>query len=234
MLNGKRGDASLNRSSTLLSHYAASCGNSLPTLRDNIGPIFKGHEKFLTLKYGSDRLYRNVGRMCHYSLPNNPKQRSSYLLRGGRLKSLINHLSLARQRLLFQRQNLLLSRKHPHSSLFPVVAASCSFQSLSSNSLMPASVSPSPSSQLQNRRGLLLRLSFRLLNLKGVLLPNFNSIAEFDTLIKEVQQLERHLQRHHHHHHHRLALQPLVGFRLLSQVSPSSSILICPLPVFNF
>jgi hypothetical protein len=31
-----------------------------------------------------------------------------------------------------------------------------------------------------------------------------------------------------------LALQPFVGFRLLSQVSPSSSILIFLLPVFKF
>jgi hypothetical protein len=33
---------------------------------------------------------------------------------------------------------------------------------------------------------------------------------------------------------HHLALQPFVGFRLLSQVSPSSSILSCLLPVFDF
>jgi hypothetical protein len=31
-----------------------------------------------------------------------------------------------------------------------------------------------------------------------------------------------------------LALQPFVGFRLLSQVYPSSSILSCFFPVFNF
>jgi hypothetical protein len=36
------------------------------------------------------------------------------------------------------------------------------------------------------------------------------------------------------HHLHHLALQPFVGFRLLSQVSPSSSILSCLLPVFDF
>jgi len=36
------------------------------------------------------------------------------------------------------------------------------------------------------------------------------------------------------HHHHHLTLQPFVGFRLLSQVSPSSSILSCLLPVFSF
>ena len=35
-------------------------------------------------------------------------------------------------------------------------------------------------------------------------------------------------------HHHHLALQHFVGFRLLSQVSPSSSLLSCLLPVFDF
>jgi hypothetical protein len=39
---------------------------------------------------------------------------------------------------------------------------------------------------------------------------------------------------HHHHHHHHLALQPFMCSHLLSQVSPSSSILSCLLPVFNF
>jgi len=39
---------------------------------------------------------------------------------------------------------------------------------------------------------------------------------------------------HHHHHHHHLALQPFVGFRLLSQASPSSSVLSCFLPVFFY
>jgi len=34
--------------------------------------------------------------------------------------------------------------------------------------------------------------------------------------------------------HHHLALQPFVGFRLLSQVSPNTSILRCFLPVFDF
>ena len=37
-----------------------------------------------------------------------------------------------------------------------------------------------------------------------------------------------------YHYHHHLALQPFVGFRLLSQVSPSSSVLSYFLPVFNF
>ena len=38
--------------------------------------------------------------------------------------------------------------------------------------------------------------------------------------------------RHHQRHH--LALQPFVGFRLLSQVSPDSSILGCPFQFFTF
>jgi len=42
------------------------------------------------------------------------------------------------------------------------------------------------------------------------------------------------LHHHHHHHHHHLALQPFVGFRHLSQVSPSFSVLSYFLSVFNF
>jgi len=38
---------------------------------------------------------------------------------------------------------------------------------------------------------------------------------------------------YHHHHHHHLALQPFVGFRLLSQVSPSSSTLSRLLPLLS-
>ena len=72
-----------------------------------------------------------------------------------------------------------------------VVATTCSFQSLPLKSLLPALISLSPSNHLQNRHGLLLRLSFRLLSIvNGALPPNFNSIAELDTLIKAVQQLE--------------------------------------------
>jgi len=41
-------------------------------------------------------------------------------------------------------------------------------------------------------------------------------------------------QQCHFHHYHHLALQPFVGFRLLSQASPSSSVLSCFLPVFLF
>ena len=45
----------------LLGYYAASHGNSLPTFRDNIGPIFKGPE-VLTFEDGTDTLSRNVGK----------------------------------------------------------------------------------------------------------------------------------------------------------------------------
>jgi len=38
----------------LLGFYAASIGNSLPTFRDNIGPILKGQED------GTDKFPRNV------------------------------------------------------------------------------------------------------------------------------------------------------------------------------
>jgi hypothetical protein len=45
-------------------------------------------------------------------------------------------------------------------------------------------------------------------------------------------KFEYHHYHHHHHNHHHLALQLFVGFRLLSQVSPGSSILSCFLRVF--
>jgi len=39
---------------------------------------------------------------------------------------------------------------------------------------------------------------------------------------------------YHYHHHHHLSLQPFVDFCLLSQVSPSSSVFSCLLPIFDF
>ena len=57
----------------------------------------------------------------------------------------------------------------------PAVAARCSFQSLSSDTLLSASVSPSPFSQLQNRHGPLLCLRHSFLSfLKGALFPKFH------------------------------------------------------------
>ena len=46
------------------------------------------------------------------------------------------------------------------------------------------------------------------------------------------QHCTKHTPGNRHHHH--LALQPFVGFRLLSQVSPNSSILSCLFPIFDF
>jgi hypothetical protein len=45
---------------TLLGHYAASGGNTLPTFRDELSVSSLG---FLTLEDGTGRLSRNVGRV---------------------------------------------------------------------------------------------------------------------------------------------------------------------------
>jgi len=75
---------------------------------------------------------------------------------------------------------------------------------------------------------LLFVLFYVLFVCKCVLPPGENPIAVNKCIISYY-----HCHYHHHHHHH-LALQPSVDFRLLSQVSPSSSILSCLLPVFDF
>jgi len=55
----------------------------------------------------------------------------------------------------------------------------------------PASVSPTPLSTSQTRRGAFLRFRLRFLSfLKGPLLPNFNKIFERDLLIAVLQLLE--------------------------------------------
>ena len=51
-----------------------------------------------------------------------------------------------------------------------------------------------------------------------------------DTVLRSVGASMMHCVHHHRH----LAIQPFVGFRLLSQASPSSSILSYFLPIFNF
>ena len=43
--------------------------------------------RFLNPEDGTDRLSRNVGKNYHYSLPNNPQEGGSQLLRGGSMKS---------------------------------------------------------------------------------------------------------------------------------------------------
>ena len=61
----------------LLRYYAASSGNSLPTFRDN------------PLKMGQVFCPETSVNNYHYSLHNNPEERSSHLLRGASLKSRI-------------------------------------------------------------------------------------------------------------------------------------------------
>jgi len=71
----------------------------------------------------------------------------------------------------------------------PVVADLCSFQSLSSDTLMSASASPSPFSQLQNRQGSLPCLGLRFRSfLKGALFPNFTKMVQRAMTIRGVQQ----------------------------------------------
>jgi hypothetical protein len=60
----------------LLSYYAASNGNPLPTFRD-----------FLTLEDGADTLSRNVSKDYHWTLRNTAEGRRSHQQIGGSLKS---------------------------------------------------------------------------------------------------------------------------------------------------
>ena len=66
----------------LLSYYAASIDNFLPTFRD----ILAVSSSILTLEDGTERFSRNVGKNYHYLLRKNPEERSSQLLRDGSLK----------------------------------------------------------------------------------------------------------------------------------------------------
>ena len=66
---------------------------------------------------------------------------------------------------------------------------------------------------------------------KKYLLLTYSKILQIK---KNPQPQVKIIKIHHQHHHHHLALQPSVGFHLLSQVSPSSSILSYLLPVFDF
>jgi len=58
--------------------WVSGSGNSLPTLRDNLS---------VTSSRARIESSGNVVRNYHYSLGNNPEDRSSHLLRGGSLKS---------------------------------------------------------------------------------------------------------------------------------------------------
>jgi len=63
----------------LLGYYAASSGNCLPTFRDNLC----GNDSFsLMFRETSARNY-------HYSLRNNPEERSSHLTNGYFIKSAV-------------------------------------------------------------------------------------------------------------------------------------------------
>jgi len=73
-------------------------GNALQTFRDNLSipsskaknPKKKKKKKgFFALEDGNDRLSRNFSNEYHLSLCNDPEERCSHLLRGGRLVSLL-------------------------------------------------------------------------------------------------------------------------------------------------
>jgi hypothetical protein len=66
----------LAESCALLGHYAASSGDFLPTFQEK-----------LSVPIGCPE---TSARNYHYSLRNNAEEQSSYLLRGGSLKSRIN------------------------------------------------------------------------------------------------------------------------------------------------
>ena len=70
----------------LLGYYAASSGNFLPTFRDK---LLVPSSDVSTLRMGSIGCPETSVRNYHYSLRNNPEERSSQLLRGGSLKSRI-------------------------------------------------------------------------------------------------------------------------------------------------
>ena len=69
----------------LLGYYAASSGNFLPTFRDNLSV-----PSSWPLKMGSIGCPETSVRKYHYSLRDDTEERSSHLLRGGRLKPQID------------------------------------------------------------------------------------------------------------------------------------------------
>jgi hypothetical protein len=70
----------------LLGYYAASSGNFLPMFRDK---LLVPSSDVSTLRMGPIGCPETSVRNYHYSLRNNPEERSSQLLRGGSLKSRI-------------------------------------------------------------------------------------------------------------------------------------------------
>jgi hypothetical protein len=76
----------------LLGYYAPSCGNCLPTFRDNVSvpssrvksPFLLG---FLTRENGTDTLPQKSVNNYHTTARNIPEERRSHQHRGGSLKS---------------------------------------------------------------------------------------------------------------------------------------------------
>src|SRR5215469_7085244 len=75
-----------------------------------------------------------------------------------------------------------------------------------------------------------MTLEFSRPILENPQVENLMTIRPMGTDLFHVDRRDRTISHHHHH----LALQPFVGFCLLRQVSPSSSVLSYFLPVFTF
>jgi hypothetical protein len=80
---GRRNDRELR----FLGYYAASSGHLLPTFRDNLSVPSSGVLDSRPLKMSPIICPETSLRDYNYSLRNNPEERSSHLLRDGRLKS---------------------------------------------------------------------------------------------------------------------------------------------------
>jgi len=77
----------------LLGYFAASSGNFLPTFRDK---LLVPSSDFSSPRMGPIGCPETSVRDYHYSLRNDPEERSSQLLRGGSLKSricILTHIS---------------------------------------------------------------------------------------------------------------------------------------------
>ena len=74
--------ANVDEKCALLANYAANSGNFLPTFRYKLSFPSQGSriqkKKVLTTEDGNEKLSQNFGNY-HYSLGNNPEERSSYL-----------------------------------------------------------------------------------------------------------------------------------------------------------
>jgi hypothetical protein len=81
---------------TLLGYYAASSGNSIPTIWDKLWVPSSGVKKALfllpssiswPLKMGTTGCPETSVRICHCTLRSNPEYRRSYLIHAGSVKS---------------------------------------------------------------------------------------------------------------------------------------------------